>query len=113
MKLFEIQDSRQSVIADLKQEVIRAAGRDSRFLTFEIFQSREGSPELAVRDFGHWEVPDDEEDDGDYDWKVPSRQTIAALDQITKAVSAKHPQMIISSHTGEKNWIYWTVRERT
>jgi len=112
MKLNEIQDHRQSVVAALKHAITRAAGNDARFLTFEIFQSRDGSPELAVRDFGKWVVPDGEEDDGDYDWNEPSRETIKKIDAIVADVKSQFPGIIIAAHTGEKNWYYFAVREQ-
>lgn len=110
MKLVEIQDQRQSITAALKQAVTRAAGNDARFLTFEIFQSRDGSPELAVRDFGKWVVPDGEEDDGDYDWQVPTANTWKAIEQLVADTKRQFAGATITPYTGEKNWIYFTVR---
>jgi predicted NUDIX family NTP pyrophosphohydrolase len=112
MKLNQIQDQRQSVVAALKQAITRAAGKDSRLLTFEILQSREGSPELAVRDFGKWVVPDGEEDDGDYDWQVPTANTWNAVEQLVADVKRQFPAIVIAPYTGEKNWIYFAVREQ-
>lgn len=61
----------------------------------------------AIRDFGQWVVPADEEDDGDYDWCVPTDKTFADASRII----ARHevPGVKITLNIGEKNWLYVNV----
>jgi hypothetical protein len=48
-----------------------------------------------VRYWGTWVVPDGEEDDGDYDWKVPTDDTSRKIDAIIKTIQAQYPALEI------------------
>ena len=73
-------------------------------------QKVDGGYHFAVRDFGHWMVPPDEEDDGDYDWKIPTPQTAQRLDKIVSDFQARYPDMHIRwMNEGEKNWVGFDV----
>jgi hypothetical protein len=66
--------------------------------------------EYSVRDFGQWINPPGEEDDEDYDWQIPSDETIVAVQKIVKSVSERFNVKIQFSFE-EKNWIYFSIRE--
>lgn len=66
--------------------------------------------DASIRDFGKWEVPADAEDDGDYDWQVPTAETGARAAQIVAEVQARHPGLKLSFAVEEKNWL--TLRAR-
>src|SRR5262245_1872978 len=60
---------------------------------------------FSVRYFGDWEVPRDEEDDGDYDWKVPTAATRRMLD----ALVARFPGTAWTNE-GEKCWLRFHLK---
>lgn len=60
---------------------------------------------IDVRYLGAWEVPAGEEDDGDYDWKVPTAETHKALDAICSRLGYTYS-------VEEKEWITF-VKKRT
>lgn len=63
-----------------------------------------------VRYLGDWEVPADEEDDGDYDWKVPTTATRVMLDALVKRFSVAGVT-IRWFNQGEKCWLSFTAEE--
>lgn len=65
---------------------------------------------VGIRYFGRWEVPADEEDDGDYDWKVPTDETARKVDAIIAEHQAKNPNLKIEWTAEEKEWISVRVR---
>lgn len=62
------------------------------------------------RDWGMWQVPDDEEDDGDYDHKEPTPETRKAFRELA-ANLAKQFGVLIQAGAGEKNWLEISVRK--
>lgn len=56
---------------------------------------------VDTRYLGEWEMPEGEDDDGDYDWEVPSGGTVAKI----KAIALEHEWQWQQS---EKNWITFT-----
>lgn len=63
---------------------------------------------VSVRYWGEWEVPEGEEDDGDYDWEVLSDKSSKELDSILPKIEADLPEgWKLRVQTGEKNWIYF------
>lgn len=83
----------------LRQEVDRL--RDGRSADdLSDIEIRGGVEQFSVRYLGDWEVPADEEDDGDYDWKVPTTATRARLDTLVK----KYPGTAWENE-GEKCWL--------
>lgn len=75
----------------LRNEVLRRSRRED-------VTAIEGN-QFSVRNLGNWEVPADEEDDGDYDWKVPTPATAKMFDALAKDFGATW------QNDGEKNWI--------
>lgn len=57
-----------------------------------------------VRDWGDWEVPSDEEDDGDYDWKKPTAATRKAYRELAEQQGARFGVKVEVS-VEEKNWL--------
>jgi hypothetical protein len=69
--------------------------------------------EFSVRDFGVWANPvDADPDDTDYDWQVPSVQTMKDLDAICGRGQAKNPGLRVQWTTSEKNWITFSVEPK-
>lgn len=66
----------------------------------------------GIRDWGVWVMPDDEDDDGDYDWQVLSDKSKAAMKQIVDAMSARYPKIKFTWQTEEKNWIMMFTRAK-
>lgn len=67
---------------------------------------------FSVRDWGTWEVPEGEEDDGDYDWEVLTRDSQKKLKVIFDQLDATIPPgWKLDYQISEKNWIYFTVRK--
>lgn len=66
---------------------------------------------FSIRDWGKWEVPDDEEDDGDYDWEEPTKETVKAANDLVKQFNReKKPMNASIEEWGEKNWLYVLVK---
>ena len=63
---------------------------------------------LEIRYWGHWEIPEDEEDDGDYDWEVLSQDSAKKLNDLIKKFE-KENKCHIDYHTSEKNWILFRI----
>lgn len=66
--------------------------------------------EFGIRDFGQWEMPEGEEDDGDYDWMVPKESTVAKLKAYLETAKKHHPFIEYDFHIGEKSWIYVSIK---
>lgn len=71
-------------------------------------REHDGELLLSIRYFGDWEVPEDAEDDGDYDWKVPTRGTRARLDSLVAEYGKRIPGLAWHNE-GEKCWIAFTA----
>lgn len=67
---------------------------------------------VGVRYFGVWEMPEGEEDDGDYDWEVLSQKSRNDLARLIDKVSTQYPKMKFSYSTEEKNWIELNVERK-
>jgi hypothetical protein len=63
----------------------------------------DGGFHFSARYVGDWEVPADEEDDGDYDWKVPTAASRKMLDEMTKSFGCTW------QNEGEKCWINFFI----
>ncbi len=68
-------------------------------------QEEDGKLMFDLRDWGHWAVPYDEEDDGDYDWKVPSDDTKAAIRSLCGDCMKEYPGIEVDYSVEEKNWL--------
>ena len=100
--------NQMKAIKALRVEVDRLRSyRDSDYLT-EI-EDRDGVLSFSVRYLGDWEVPADEEDDGDYDWKVPTAATKKRLDEMVRTFANRFGVKIEWHNEGEKNWLGFVV----
>lgn len=68
--------------------------------------------EFAIRDWGTWQVPAGEEDDGDYDWQEPTPETDKAAEDILKKCEKLFPNVKFHLTAGEKNWLYVQVEPK-
>lgn len=66
--------------------------------------------DFGVRYFGHWVVPDDAEDDGDYDWKIPTDNTKEKIQKLVRYIMSEYPVKVHWS-VEEKYWIYFSIVE--
>ena len=74
-------------------------------------EERNGVYMFDVRYLGNWEVPADVEDDGDYDWMVPTAATVKNLDKLVEKYHSAHVQINWVSQ-GEKCWLTFTARSK-
>jgi len=90
-------------------ETLKAAIlRNERGTDADPIELRDGLLMLHVRYFGAWEVPEDAEDDGDYDWKVPTADTRRRLDSLVAEYRKQIPGLAWFNQ-GEKCWITLTA----
>ena len=109
--LFESSEALESVAGDIysafasSPEARRATGRRP---------VKEGNHMMIeFRHWGTWEVPADEEDDGDYDWEVPTDATGRAAEKIIADQRKKFPKFTIEFSFEEKNWMIITVAPKS
>lgn len=68
---------------------------------------------MGVRYWGNWEVPEGEEDDGDYDWEVPTSDTMTKARKIVADLNGKIPEgWKLDIQVGEKNWLDFEVLKK-
>lgn len=82
----------------------------ARFIEINKPEVSHGQVMCGVRDFGNWVVPDDVEDDGDYDWEIPTDETLQIVDRIKNTVEQEYNVKITPS-VEEKNWIDFYIKE--
>lgn len=101
--LFETSnDSHKALLSMLKSALLSDQPAGSSRITSSDIQ--EDSNSLGIRYWGQWEVPQDEEDDGDYDWQVLSVASSRKLNEIIMSFEKQHKCKVICQ-TSEKNWI--------
>lgn len=88
----------------LWNEVNRLREYRSRDDISDIETDETGTVRFSVRYLGDWEVPADEEDDGDYDWKVPTAATARRLDALVVKYNVNGVS-VTWSNDGEKCWL--------
>lgn len=79
-------------------------------------QPKSDSPalvEFSCRHYGEWEVPEGEEDDGDYDWETPTPFTIKQINDTIKVAGQRYPDFKVDISVEEKNWIDFKVTPRS
>lgn len=64
---------------------------------------------LSVRYWGDWVVPEDEEDDGDYDWKVLSIASKMKLKNLI-AKFEKDNNCKVDVQSSEKCWLEFSIK---
>ena len=97
-----------AAIASAKSDLLSRLRR-----TFRGFDVRDDSDEnvLVSRYLGEWEVPDGEEDDGDYDWMVPTQKSSEMIKQIVAEVEKAYP-VKIQPQVEEKSYIDFVITAR-
>ena len=65
---------------------------------------------FEVRNWGVWEVPQDEYDDGDYDWQVLDQKSAKEMNKFIAKMDKKSSKFSVSWTQEEKNWISVIVR---
>jgi hypothetical protein len=100
-----------TAILALFNEVIRIKGmRRSDVDPIEV--TPEGEHWFQARYIGDWVVPSDEEDDGDYDWKIPTDATCKMLTAMVDSVSKHFPGVKLTwQDAGEKCWVTFTAKK--
>ena len=61
--------------------------------------------DVESRYWGKWQVPEGEDDDEDYDWEVPTKDTSLKMKKFVEELKSKHKGFKISWTYSEKNWI--------
>lgn len=84
-------------------------GRSTSNLQHEFEQ---GGATVSIRDWGQWQVPEGEEDDGDYDWEEMTPKSSAALKALVDGVAKQFPGFTFSPQTGEKNYLYVYIKPK-
>ncbi len=106
MKVFEVVGESQTVEAIIRvlERGFKSSPLSSQWAEYRV--QRDGYKiRLDIRDWGNWGVPDDHnQDEEDYDWKVPNNATIIAANKILDSVRAKYTGVNIRMGVGEKNW---------
>lgn len=69
--------------------------------------------QAGIRYWGDWQVPEGEDDDGDYDWKEPTPASSARGKALVAEVQKQFPNVELSASAGEKEWINFTATPRT
>lgn len=112
-ELFETADQTEETVA---KEVVKTFLRqpEANHLTRALDPEwDDGLLYVDIRDWGNWEVPEGEEDDGDYDWEVPTEKTAKAADALIKELNAKFPNFVIKHRFGEKNYINVDIKKKS
>lgn len=113
MKLSEVTAPTLKQVADYAFDEFARMKEARRSLNKD--QPKEDGPGVmmfAFRDFGSWEMPEGEEDDGDYDWEVMTSATAKVIQAVITQLASKYPGFKFDWQTGEKNWFYVTVAQR-
>ena len=67
---------------------------------------------IEFRHWGSWEMPQGEEDDGDYDWEVPTDATGRAAEKIAADLRKKFPKFTIEFSFEEKKYMMVFVKAK-
>jgi len=95
-----LQRALNSVYVNMRSE------KENRYADWrEVPEKAHGGFSIETRYWGHWETPQDVEDDEDYDWQELSSDSRKKLRDIIDRVSKNYPDVKLSYDIGEKNWI--------
>lgn len=97
----QLKDVVRSIVSDLKNMSRVYQTQDIDSTEYKGKKTFHG----GVRDWGQWKVPDDAEDDGDYDWKVLTPEWSKKLKAFADQTDKKYPNLRIFISTEEKDWI--------
>jgi len=68
---------------------------------------------ISARHWGVWVMPEDEDDDGDYDWEILAPHSRDKLRQFEKDLAEGFDEYKFRVATEEKNWISVSIRLKT
>ena len=107
MKISTILEADNSaLLSKLKSAVILGVPAGCAKISMRDIQSDKDS--LSIRYWGKWEMPEGEEDDGDYDWEVLSKSSQAQLKSVVTKFE-KENKCKVDYQTSEKNWIEFSI----
>lgn len=103
----ELDEAAYRMLSNLK-------GGAGRGADFDEVTVKNGEANFALRDWGHWKTPADVRGDEreDYDWQELDSKSREKMDQIVKRFSGEYPNAKIQWKTGEKNWVYITLKAK-
>ena len=74
-------------------------------LGIKVYQEEENAFYASVRDWGTWELPEDCEDEEDYDWEELSESSYNKLQDIIERYRESYKDYEFHFQTSEKNYI--------
>lgn len=82
MKLFEITNNNSRNLDVAYRDTLSSFTRSPNNKGWSTFERKQENLAitLCVRDWGDWVVPEDAEDDGDYDWNIPTEKNHAGCE---------------------------------
>lgn len=98
---------KKALLSKLKSILLTNQPAGSSKISYSDIQEEADS--LSIRYWGKWEVPQDEEDDGDYDWEVLSDTSSKKLKEIIDSFE-KANKCKVRVQTSEKNWIEFNIK---
>jgi hypothetical protein len=106
MLLSEINDPPKTIkdAAEYASRIIKNSREVSRGAMFEPPEGNDDQYTFSIRNWGKWEMPDGEEDDGDYDWEVLSDASAKKMKEYLDMCATHYP-FKYTFRTQEKNWI--------
>lgn len=106
MKLIEIaQVPTLEYVTQIARDSFKSSRMCPRWAQVDQPQLTGNGMSFGIRDWGQWEMPEGEEDDGDYDFKVPTQETDQAAFKIIQGLRQQFPMFDFHYGSGEKNWI--------
>ena len=81
----------------IQEAIVKAISRETK--EYQVFDG-----DVAFRHFGTWYTPEGE-DDEDYDWEVPTVETLTAVDLICENMKSEFPGWNFRYMVEEKNRI--------
>lgn len=95
-------DKSTSLVMDAVQALFNAFVQSGRNLDTQKPTIEDGKVYAIVRYWGDWQMPQGEEDDGDYDWKELTDSSRAKAEAIVSAVQKRFPEVKLSASVEEK-----------
>lgn len=92
-------------VADIVFRTFRSASQARHVTQFNKPEPQGKGLMSDMRYWGDWEMPEGEEDDGDYDWEVMTKKSFKEADALIKKLQQEYPEFNIRFSTEEKNWI--------
>jgi hypothetical protein len=105
--LKEANEDKKALLAKLKSALLMGQPAGSAKISGRDIQEEDNS--LSIRYWGKWEMPEGEEDDGDYDWEVLSAASSKKLKEVITAFE-KANKCKVDCQTSEKNWIECSIK---